>query len=92
MARRSTALTIAFAVLAEMADLRWEADGPCLYGILSTLNCGAAAVPGGERVVSAEEVFELRFRTQAKTLAPSVRCAAEQNEQGCGTGQSPPLK
>lgn len=25
------------------------------------LNCLAAAVPGGERVVSAEEVFELRF-------------------------------
>ena len=25
------------------------------------LNCLAAAIPGGERVVSAEEVFELRF-------------------------------
>jgi pilus assembly protein CpaF len=25
------------------------------------LNCLAAAIPGGDRVVSAEEVFELRF-------------------------------
>lgn len=25
------------------------------------LNCLAAAVPGGERVISAEEVYELRF-------------------------------
>jgi|GEM_PF-4954397 len=25
------------------------------------LNCMAAAIPGGDRVISAEEVFELRF-------------------------------
>ena len=30
-------------------------------GKTTMLNCLAAAVPGGERVVSAEEVFELRF-------------------------------
>ena len=31
----------------------------CLSGQLSLLNCLAAAIPGGDRVVSAEEVFEL---------------------------------
>jgi len=30
-------------------------------GKTTALNCLAAAIPGGERVVSAEEVFELRF-------------------------------
>jgi pilus assembly protein CpaF len=32
-----------------------------VVGKTTALNCLAAAVPGGERVVSAEEVFELRF-------------------------------
>lgn len=31
-------------------------------GKTTMLNCLAAAIPGGERVVSAEEVFELRFQ------------------------------
>ena len=30
-------------------------------GKTTLLNCLAAAIPGGERVVSVEEVFELRF-------------------------------
>ena len=30
-------------------------------GKTTLLNCLAAAIPGGDRVVSAEEVFELRF-------------------------------
>src|SRR3954466_436002 len=30
-------------------------------GKTTALNCLAAAIPGGERVISAEEVFELRF-------------------------------
>ena len=31
-------------------------------GKTTMLNCLAAAIPGGDRIVSAEEVFELRFR------------------------------
>ena len=30
-------------------------------GKTTMLNCLASAVPGGERIISAEEVFELRF-------------------------------
>lgn len=35
--------------------------GSTQAGKTTMLNCLAAAIPGGERVVSAEEVFELRF-------------------------------
>jgi Flp pilus assembly CpaF family ATPase len=35
--------------------------GATQAGKTTLLNCLAAAIPGGERVVSAEEVFELRF-------------------------------
>ena len=35
--------------------------GSTQSGKTTMLNCLAAAIPGGERVVSAEEVFELRF-------------------------------
>jgi pilus assembly protein CpaF len=35
--------------------------GATQSGKTTLLNCLAAAVPGGERVISAEEVFELRF-------------------------------
>ena len=34
---------------------------PCRFVALSMLNCLAAAISGGDRVLSAEEVFELRF-------------------------------
>ena len=35
--------------------------GSTQAGKTTLLNCLAAAIPGGERIVSAEEVFELRF-------------------------------
>ncbi len=34
---------------------------PCHFDYLSMLNCLAAAIPGSERVVSCEEVFELAY-------------------------------
>ena len=34
----------------------------CLFDKMSLLNCLSASIPGRERVVSCEEVFELRFR------------------------------
>ncbi|GAA1446372.1 hypothetical protein GCM10009641_69790 [Mycobacterium cookii] len=40
-------------------------------GKTTMLNCLAAAVPGGERVVSAEEVFELSNMSRIQTCAPS---------------------
>src|SRR5918993_2610603 len=43
------------------AGLNILVAGGTQAGKTTMLNCLAAAVPGGERVVSAEEVFELRF-------------------------------
>jgi pilus assembly protein CpaF len=43
------------------AGLNILVAGGTQAGKTTFLNCLAAAVPGGERVVSAEEVFELRF-------------------------------
>jgi pilus assembly protein CpaF len=43
------------------AGLNVLVAGGTQAGKTTMLNCLAAAVPGGERVVSAEEVFELRF-------------------------------
>src|SRR5436190_14723151 len=47
-------------------SLSWEAVGSggpraTVSGKTTLLNCLAAAIPGGDRVISAEEVFELRF-------------------------------
>lgn len=43
------------------AGLNVLVAGATQAGKTTMLNCLAAAIPGGERVVSAEEVFELRF-------------------------------
>ena len=43
------------------AGLNILVAGATQAGKTTFLNCLAAAIPGGERVVSAEEVFELRF-------------------------------
>jgi pilus assembly protein CpaF len=43
------------------AGLNILVAGATQAGKTTLLNCLAAAIPGGERVVSAEEVFELRF-------------------------------
>lgn len=43
------------------AGLNILVAGGTQAGKTTVLNCLAAAIPGGERVVSAEEVFELRF-------------------------------
>ena len=43
------------------AGLNILVAGGTQTGKTTLLNCLAAAIPGGERVVSAEEVFELRF-------------------------------
>ncbi|MBZ5732898.1 Flp pilus assembly complex ATPase component TadA [Nocardioides sp. TRM66260-LWL] len=43
------------------AGLNVLVAGGTQAGKTTLLNCLAAAVPGGERIVSAEEVFELRF-------------------------------
>jgi pilus assembly protein CpaF len=43
------------------AGLNILVAGGTQAGKTTMLNCLAAAVPGGERIVSAEEVFELRF-------------------------------
>jgi pilus assembly protein CpaF len=43
------------------AGLNVLVAGATQAGKTTLLNCLAAAIPGGERVISAEEVFELRF-------------------------------
>src|SRR6478735_787522 len=43
------------------AGLNILVAGGTQAGKTTLLNCLAAAIPGGDRVVSAEEVFELRF-------------------------------
>jgi pilus assembly protein CpaF len=51
----------AFLEAAVRAGLNILVAGGTQAGKTTFLNCLAAAIPGGERVVSAEEVFELRF-------------------------------
>jgi len=46
------------------AGLNILVAGGTQAGKTTFLNCLASSIPGGERVVSAEEVFELRFRQQ----------------------------
>ncbi|MBM7516019.1 CpaF family protein [Nocardioides nitrophenolicus] len=43
------------------AGLNLLVSGGTQVGKTTLLNCLAAAIPGGERVISAEEVFEIRF-------------------------------
>lgn len=51
----------AFLTAAVRAGLNIMVAGGTQAGKTTLLNCLAAAIPGSERVVSAEEVFELRF-------------------------------
>jgi pilus assembly protein CpaF len=51
----------AFLEASVRAGLNLLVAGGTQAGKTTLLNCLAAAIPGGERVVSAEEVFELRF-------------------------------
>ncbi|GAB2763084.1 hypothetical protein GCM10027020_14230 [Nocardioides salsibiostraticola] len=51
----------AFLEASVRAGLNILIAGGTQAGKTTMLNCLAAAIPGGERVVSAEEVFELRF-------------------------------
>lgn len=44
------------------AGLNIVVAGGTQAGKTTMLNCLAAAIPGGERIISAEEVFELRFQ------------------------------
>lgn len=56
-----TAPAAAFLEASVRAGLNILVAGGTQAGKTTALNCLAAAIPGGERVVSAEEVFELRF-------------------------------
>ncbi|HET8959418.1 CpaF family protein [Nocardioides sp.] len=51
----------AFLEASVRAGLNILVAGGTQAGKTTMLNCLAAAIPGGERIVSAEEVFELRF-------------------------------
>ena len=51
----------AFLEASVRAGLNVLVAGGTQAGKTTLLNCLAAAIPGGERVISAEEVFELRF-------------------------------
>ena len=51
----------AFLEASVRAGLNVLVAGGTQAGKTTMLNCLAAAIPGGERVISAEEVFELRF-------------------------------
>ena len=51
----------AFLEASVRAGLNILVAGGTQAGKTTLLNCLAAGIPGGERVVSAEEVFELRF-------------------------------
>jgi pilus assembly protein CpaF len=55
------ATAAAFLEASVRAGLNILVAGGTQAGKTTMLNCLAAAIPGGERVVSAEEVFELRF-------------------------------
>lgn len=56
-----TAQAARFLEASVLAGLNILVAGATQAGKTTFLNCLAAAVPGGDRIVSAEEVFELRF-------------------------------
>ncbi|GAA1964766.1 ATPase, T2SS/T4P/T4SS family [Nocardioides panacihumi] len=56
-----SAAAAAFLEASVRAGLNVLVAGGTQAGKTTMLNCLAAAIPGGDRVVSAEEVFELRF-------------------------------
>jgi len=57
-----TAQVARFLEACVQAGLNVVVAGGTQAGKTTMLNCLAAAVPGGERIISAEEVFELRFQ------------------------------
>ncbi|MDQ1102791.1 CpaF family protein [Nocardioides zeae] len=59
--RSLTPQAAAFLTAAVRAGLNVLVAGGTQSGKTTMLNCLAAAIPGGDRVISAEEVFELRF-------------------------------
>jgi pilus assembly protein CpaF len=56
-----TSQAAAFLEASVRAGLNVLVAGSTQAGKTTLLNCLAAAIPGGDRVISAEEVFELRF-------------------------------
>lgn len=56
-----TRLAARFLEASVLAGLNIVVAGGTQAGKTTMLNCLAAAIPGGDRVISAEEVFELRF-------------------------------
>jgi pilus assembly protein CpaF len=59
--RTLTPAAAAFLEASVRAGLNILVAGATQAGKTTLLNCLAAAIPGGDRVISAEEVFELRF-------------------------------
>lgn len=59
--RSLTPQAAAFLTASVRAGLNVLVAGGTQSGKTTMLNCLAAAIPGGDRVISAEEVFELRF-------------------------------
>jgi pilus assembly protein CpaF len=57
-----TAPAARFLEASVQAGLNIVVAGGTQAGKTTMLNCLAAAIPGGERIISAEEVFELRFQ------------------------------
>jgi hypothetical protein len=49
----------------------------CAFAQTTLLNCLAAAMPGAERIVSAEEVFELEFVQAVARAATGARAARD---------------
>ena len=76
-----TARAAAFLDASVRAGLNILVAGGTQAGKTTMLNCLASAIPGGERVVSAEEVFELRF-THPDWVALQTR---QQGLEGTGT-------
>jgi pilus assembly protein CpaF len=76
-----TAQASSFLEASVRAGLNILVAGSTQAGKTTLLNCLAAAIPGGDRVISAEEVFELRF--------PHPDWVAMQTRQGGleGTGE-----
>lgn len=64
-----TPTSAAFLEASVRAGLNILVAGGTQTGKTTMLNCLAASIPGGERVVSAEEVFELRNKTRLQTCA-----------------------
>src|SRR4051794_9628367 len=78
--------------------VRRRSVGPAAYsrtqaGRTTMLNCLAASIPGRERVVSVEDVFELRQiqlqQTAAGVAAPHAPTPAEGSEETAAPAEKP---